>query len=233
VTNTFGGAGKRAALFDLDGTLVRTFIDFPAMREAMRRLSARYGTTDATRDEDDILEIVERMANALGGTAVEAARREAYREIEAYERDGCAHPEPIAGATELLRALRTEHGVPVGIITRNCRAVAEELVTRMDLTADVLVAREDVPEFKPHPAPLLYACRQLNVEPINSVMVGDLWADIAAGRAAGVGLTIGIQWAHDPPERFSRCPPDCEVSTLQEAARVLADFLAAPLPDIL
>jgi phosphoglycolate phosphatase len=211
----------RAAFFDLDGTLVRTFIDFPAMRRAMHDLSATWGTREATDGRDDILEIVERMAGALDGTVGDAARREAHALLEAMEESGCAHPEPVAGAPDLLRRLRHDHGVHVAIITRNCRRVAERLLTRMDLEHDLLVAREDTPEYKPHPAPLLFACAHLGVAPSDTVMVGDLWADIAAGRAAGVRLTIGIHWSHDPPDRFARCPPDVQVGSLEEAAAVL------------
>jgi phosphoglycolate phosphatase len=211
----------RAALFDLDGTLVRTFIDFPAMRRAVRDLSDRWGTAAATAGHDDILGIVERMAGALGPERGVAARQEAYALLEAMEREGCAHPEPVAGASDLLRHLRCEGGVRVAVITRNCRRIAQDLLARMDLAHDLLVAREDTPEYKPHPAPLLFACRHLGVVPSDAFMVGDLWADIAAGRAAGVRFTIGIHWPHDPPDRFARCPPDRVVRSLEAAAALL------------
>jgi HAD superfamily hydrolase (TIGR01549 family) len=217
---TYRNAGFRAALFDLDGTLVRTFIDFPGMRRAMQALSERYGTAEVTRDENDTLEIVRKMAAALDGVTGTAARREAYSVLEALEREGCAYPEPIPGAVELLRRLR-EDGVAVGVITRNCRVVAEDLLARMALESEVLVAREDTEEFKPHPEPVLLACRRLAIPPADAVMVGDLWTDIAAGKAAGVTCTVGIQWEHDPPERFLLCPPDRIVASLEEAALYL------------
>jgi D-glycero-D-manno-heptose 1,7-bisphosphate phosphatase len=40
---------------------------------------------------------------------------------------------------------------------------------------------------KPKPGMLLTACRELNIDPAASVMVGDRMSDIAAGRAAGCG----------------------------------------------
>jgi len=115
----------------------------------MQALSMRYGTGKATEGEEDILEIVRTMADTIGGTAGEQARREAYADLETWERAGCANPEAIPGASELLRCLRGERGLSVGIITRNSRSVAEDLLTRMELETDALVAREDVPEFKP------------------------------------------------------------------------------------
>lgn len=213
--------GNRAALFDLDGTLVRTFIDFARMRSEMRALSARLGTEAATAGEDDILGIIARMSAAVGDPGGAAVRREAYDRLEALEREGCAHAEPVAGARELLAALRNDKRVSVAIITRNCRSVALDLVRRFDLEHDLLVAREDTARFKPDPAPLLRALKVFGVAPEQAVMVGDLWPDIAAGRACGVALTIGIQWPYDPPGRFARCAPDAEVASLEEAARLL------------
>ncbi|MDX1932554.1 MAG: HAD hydrolase-like protein [Capsulimonadales bacterium] len=215
---TPGGRPPRAALFDLDGTLVRTFIDFPAMRQALGVLSERRGTTDATSGTDDILEMTERMARAH--PQGERLRQEAYSILEAIEREGCAHPEAIEGATELLMGLR-QRQTRVGIITRNCRAVAEELIVRMHLPCDTLIAREDMVEFKPHPEPLRVALRRFGLPASEAVMTGDLWADIAAGKAAGVRLTVGIRWPYDPPERFARCRPDVEVSSLRAAFPLL------------
>ena len=217
-----------AALFDLDGTLVRTFIDFPALRREMRALAARRGVADAVADEDDILGIVAKAADALPPDDGRAARREAYALLESLEEEGCAHPEPIAGASALLAGLRAS-GVGVGIVTRNSRRVAARLLARMDLPHDVLSAREDTDEFKPHPAPVLLACARLGVSPARSAMVGDLWADVAAGRAAGVRFTVGIRWPDEhPSDRFARCPPDFEVTSLVDAGEILRRLLLVP-----
>lgn len=191
------------------------------MREEMQAFSRRLGTAAETAETDDILEIVAVMAQTLGGERGEAARRDAYARLETMEMDGCRHPERINGATELLHRLQTERQVKIGIITRNCRRVSENLLARMNLPHDVLIAREDTREFKPHPAPILAACTHLGVTPGDTTMTGDLWADIASGQAAGVRATIGIQWPNDPPHRFEKSPPDFEVSSLPEVARLL------------
>ncbi len=216
----------RAALFDLDGTLARTHIDFDGMRRAMHALSERRGTAAATQGEHDILEIVAKMARAGGDPSRgdpsrgDALRREAWTVLEAMEVAGCADAESIPGASEMLRRLRHERGLPIAIITRNCRRVSQDLLSRFDLAHDLLLAREDVSRAKPHPDAVLAACRVFGVPPGQAVLVGDLWTDIAAGRAAGT-RTVGIQWPHDPPHRFARCAPDYEVGSLGEAAALL------------
>ncbi|MDZ4812340.1 MAG: HAD-IA family hydrolase [Pseudomonadota bacterium] len=44
---------------------------------------------------------------------------------------------------------------------------------------------DSLPDKKPHPAPVLEACRLLGVDPAQAVMVGDDARDIEAARAAG------------------------------------------------
>jgi phosphoglycolate phosphatase len=53
-------------------------------------------------------------------------------------------------------------------------------------TAQAIVSGDTTPHAKPHPAPLLEAARQLNVQPERCVYVGDDERDIVAGRAAGM-----------------------------------------------
>lgn len=208
--------GLRAVLFDLDGTLVRTAIDFGAMRQALRRLARERGVAEALEDERDVLVLAQRLGEAAG----EEARREALAHLETIERAGCASPEPIDGAAALLDAL-ARRGIKTGVVTRNSRSIALELLRTGKLPHDTLVAREDSPRFKPHPEPLWLACQHLSLPVSAAAMVGDYWPDIAAGRAAGVRATIGIQWPHDPPGRFASHPPDWEVESLRAAARLL------------
>ena len=210
----------RGVLFDLDGTLVRTFIDFDAMRQQMIALSRKWKTEAATQNETDVMEMAAKMQTALGGTQGEAAKREAYELFTRLEKEGCAHPEAIFPASDLLKALRQQNK-PVGIITRNCRAVALDLVSRMDLACEALVAREDTETFKPDPAPVYLACETMGVAPSDCVVVGDLWADVASGKNAGAAATLGIAWLRDGPNRFARCVPDKQVASLREAAAYL------------
>lgn len=209
----------RAVLFDLDGTLVRTFIDFPAMRAAvMVQARDRFGVSRLSAS--DTLEMIAETLAHLPESERSAARQSLYSVVEECERHGCAAPEAIPGAEALLRALRARD-VRVGIVTRNARAIASDLVTRMRLPHDTLVAREDTASFKPDPEPVRLACTRLGVEARHCAMVGDLWADVAAGAVAGCALTIGIQWATDPAGRFERSVPSFVVGSLEEAGVIL------------
>ena len=53
-------------------------------------------------------------------------------------------------------------------------------------TAATVVCGDTTPHPKPHPAPLLEAARQLQLDPRHCIYVGDDERDIIAGRAAGM-----------------------------------------------
>ena len=108
--------------------------------------------------------------------------------------------EPVAQAAEALARLR-EAGIALGVVT-NQSGIGRGLVSREQVDAvnarvDELLgpfgtwqlcphAPEDGCECrKPAPGMVLAACRDLGVEPVETVLVGDIGADMAAALAAG------------------------------------------------
>ncbi len=207
----------RAALFDLDGTLIETHIDFPGMTWAVTDRARRAGVADAVFAGRDILGIVEAAAGAVtvGGGDGGALRQEAFADLEAMEAAGCADPVLLPGTDTLLRGLMAR-GIKVGIVTRNCRRVSVGLLERFGLPYDVLLTRDDVARAKPDPQHLWDALRDLACSPDEATMAGDHWMDIQAGRRAGVGRTLGLLGLHDA-DWFAPCPPDALARDLSEA----------------
>jgi phosphoglycolate phosphatase len=177
----------RAALFDLDGTLIQTHIDFPAMAEAMTQMARAAEVPSSSYEGKDILGIVNGAADALAARGGEGAafRRAAFAQLEAWEVSGCAHPLLLPGTQTLLSGL-TARGIKIGVVTRNCRRVSVDLLAQFALPYDVLLTRDDVTQAKPHPQHLWDALRALDCSPDAAVMVGDHWMDIQAGRRAHV-----------------------------------------------
>lgn len=72
---------------------------------------------------------------------------------------------------------------------------------------------------KPAPGLIERACRELDLDPVRSVMVGDRWIDVACGHAAGVKSVLvrtglGAREAASPPEGQGA---DAVVDNLMEA----------------
>ncbi len=211
-------ARLRAVLFDLDGTLIETHIDFPAMTEAMQRLARANSVPESVTNGKDILGLVDAAAedvNRRGGDGA-ALRRMAFAELEAMEVAGCSHPVLLPGTRELLSEL-IGRGIKVGIVTRNCRTVSVGLLARFALPHHLLLSRDDVQKTKPNPEHLWDALRLLG-EPANqAAMVGDHWMDIQAGVRAGCAATLGVLGRNDA-NWFAPCPPTELARDLAEAA---------------
>jgi len=224
-------ADLRAALFDLDGTLIETHIHFPRMKQAVLALASRFGLNEAELAPLDILGVVEaaRYRLEIIGEAEVARqfRKEAFLLLEEIEQRECAHPVAIPGAAELLHQLR-RRDVRVGVVTRNCRTVALRLMEFGGLVSDALVTRDDVPRTKPDPIQLFVALQMMGV-PIpksyddrggNSIlMVGDHWMDVQAGQRAGL-QTVGILRGRTA-DFFAPAMPDVLVNELAELLPLL------------
>ena len=211
--------GVEAVLFDLDGTLVETNIDFPRMKREMLALANKYGVDSAAARSLDILGVVTLIEESLRqrGDAELAgkAKEEAMRTLEEIELAHSETAREIASARELIEALGS-HGVKVGIVTRNCRRASELSLRVAGLdTGLLLLAREDTPKTKPHPDHLLTALDRLGARPDRSVMIGDHLMDIAAGKAAGM-RTIGFLAPDRPRDFFDAANPDAVALTLRE-----------------
>lgn len=184
----------RALLFDMDGTLTRPMLDFDAIR-------AEIGI------EGPILESMNRMNPA--------DRRRADEILDCHERHAAEQSELNEGCRDLLSLTATLR-LPTALITRNSRSSVDIVLAKHGLRFDLLVSREIEPP-KPHPAPLLFACATLGVEPAEAWMIGDGSHDIEAAVAAGVP-SVWID--HGTRPTFTALPTRT-VSTLSDLHQLL------------
>jgi phosphoglycolate phosphatase len=154
----------RGFIFDLDGTLVDSGLDFHAMRREM-----------SIPENCSILEEISHM---------ETERAEYCRRIlERHELDGAERAIPIPGALEFIRRLDRQ-GIKRALVTRNSRPMAEMTLRQCGLRFDLKITREDGPA-KPDPWAIARICDVWNFDAARVVMVGDFRFDIEAGKAAG------------------------------------------------
>ncbi len=182
----------------------------------MRRMVEEAGVAPHLVEGLDILSIVEAAQNELNqrGQDGEAFRRDAFAVLEEIEVEGASRPALLQGTIECLMGLR-DSGVAVGIVTRNCRRVATNLLARFDVPHAALLTRDDVRRAKPHPEHLHSAFTLLSAVPEQAMMVGDHWMDVKAGKAAGCALTLGVL-GRNSADWFTPCPPDFLVPDLSE-----------------
>jgi phosphoglycolate phosphatase len=179
-----------AVLIDLDGTLMDTV---PDLAEAANRMRADAGLPPLPHDRVAAFvgkgaeRLVHRaLTDAIDGEA-DAARFAAARAafFRHYHAVNGERARVFDGVREALLRLQRA-GLRLACVTNKPREFTLPLLARQALTDfEVVVAGDDVPEKKPHPALLLEACRRLALAPPQVAMIGDSVNDALAAHAAG------------------------------------------------
>jgi HAD superfamily hydrolase (TIGR01509 family) len=186
----------RAAIFDVDGTLVDTWdLYVETYRRTLADFSGRLPSVQdviALRPASEV-----RLFQAQVPQAHEAAHArflEHYDALHAQHVDG-----PYPGVEAMLDALRAA-GLGLGVVTGKSRGAWRITAGAIGLGEfDAVFADEDVRDGKPHPEGIRAALASLGVRPEEAVYVGDSQSDLAAARAARVRFA-GVLWSKGPRE---------------------------------
>lgn len=209
------GAGIAAVLFDLDGVLAQTSVlhqraweDLFRSYFAARGIEPGYSSSDyyALIDGRPRFDAVQAMLESRGvqlewGAPADDESEETVcglgnRKNRVFEdllvRCGSiAYPETV----EILEWLRAE-GIELAVVSssRNALAVLEAIgvVDAFAAVVDGLVAEGRGLAGKPDPATFCFAAESLGVTPDRAVVVEDATFGVAAGRAGGFRMVIGV-----------------------------------------
>jgi phosphoglycolate phosphatase len=200
------GAGVRAILFDLDGTLVDTAPDIAAAVEAtLRDLDYPSVRDDQVRSwigrGVDVLlhRVLTRERDGRAADAEHARARERFLEHYAAHNGRVAKVYP--GVREgIARAKRL--GIAKCCVTNKLQDFSDALVALTGLDRDLAFVQggDALPKTKPDPLPLTHAAERLGFAPGECLMVGDSSNDARAARAAGMPVAlVGYGYTEDVP----------------------------------
>jgi phosphoglycolate phosphatase len=210
-----------AVVFDLDGTLVDSRRDIAeATNHALRK---------AGRAELPHAEIESYVGDGASWLMARAARLRIEDPrtaalvadfLDFYAEHPLDYTRVMPGALEALEALR---GARLGVCTNKPRRSSLAVLRGLALEPrfDCLVAGDDLPERKPHPAMVLEAARRLGVPVTDVVMVGDGAQDVRAGKSAGAH-TVGVRGGIQAFERLAEAGPELIIDTLAELPAALS-----------
>jgi phosphoglycolate phosphatase len=226
----------RAILFDKDGTLVDSE-DFLRNlgRKRSRLIDAQIpgagdsllvacGLDGSTLDPTGLLAVGSRRENEIAAAvyvaetgrgwleSLEVARK-AFAEADRMLKD--AAPSPLfVGCLETLEQL-SRAGLKLGIVSADTSLRVREFVAQHRLESYIqLEIGVDSGPTKPDPSLFIDACRSLDVEPSQTLMVGDSPLDIEMGKRAGAAGCIGICWGKPAVDRFQAA--DVTIAQLDE-----------------
>jgi N-acetyl-D-muramate 6-phosphate phosphatase len=196
-----------AIFFDLDGTLIDSAPDLGTAADKMR----------LARELPSIHDALYRPmagAGARGMLSIAFGMTPDHTDFAAYKEEFFANYEASIGAadarttsfdgvSQMLRALESR-GIAWGIVTNKSKRFTNPLVALMPVLngSCAVVSGDTTPFAKPHPEPLLEACRLASVDPSQCWYLGDDKRDIDAGRAAGM-TTMAVTWGYEGEHELS------------------------------
>lgn len=185
---------KKAALFDMDGTLVDNTL---AHMRAFEIFCARYGVTGWKEKlsqafgmgNDDIMRLImpAELIRERGLASLAEEKETIYREIYAPE------IRPVKGLVPLLESLRAA-GVRCAVGSSGCRANVDFVLEKCRIGEffDVRISGDRVTRCKPDPEIYLTAAAALGMAPAECVVFEDAKAGIESARRAGVGRVVAL-----------------------------------------
>ncbi len=219
--------GIRAAIIDLDGTMVHTAPDFQV---AINRMRDELGL--APLDINTIIEFVgkgsENLMRRVLGVDFDAdgVEQRFAQAMAAYQRHYLEingdYSAVYEGVHEGLAAMK-QHGLRLACVTNKPIAFARPLLDKTGLAAyfEIVYGGDSLPKKKPDPLPMLTVCRDFALDPSQVVAIGDSSNDAEAARAAGCrSLTVPYGYNHGKP--VQSIDSDGIVASLQVAANLLA-----------
>jgi 2-phosphoglycolate phosphatase len=208
-------------LFDLDGTLLDTAPDLAQALNATLQANGR-----ATLPFEQIRPAVSHGGSALIRLGFQLEPQHPQFEplrtqlLDYYQAHIADQTRLFPGMEVVLQHIEAQ-GLTWGVVTNKPGWLTEPLLDALDLQrrAASVVCGDTLNECKPHPAPLLHACKRIGTPPGQCVYVGDAERDIKAGHNAGMATLLalfGYLMESDRPEDWGAS------ALIQQPADILA-----------
>jgi HAD superfamily hydrolase (TIGR01662 family) len=215
----------RATIFDMDGTLIDSIdVYFAILKDVMERLGMElrsprellFETLSQGKKLSDIifppdLENRRRIVEQFNFLALNAFK-------ETFSR---GEVELIDGVIHLFDELKGR-GFSLAIVTSSMTEVMVPFLKAKNLHSylNCVLGRTEVSNLKPSPDPLLKCMEILNVEPRETIYVGDSAVDIQAGKAAGT-WTVGVLTGTSDLNRLKAEAPDAVLQSVGDLLTIL------------
>lgn len=215
----------RAIIFDMDGTLIDTIDLYHAiLRDIMEFLGMElplsrellFETLSQGKKLSDIIFPPDMKNRRTTVEQFSTLAMNAFKEI--FSRGDV---DLIDGVQPLFEEL-TQRGFRLAIVTSSMTEVIVPFLKAKMLHPylNCVLGRAEVPRLKPLPDPLLKCMEILDVQPRESIYVGDSAVDIQAGKAAGA-WTVGVLTGTSNLSRLKAEDPDAILDSVGDLLTIL------------
>ena len=182
----------KAVCFDVDGTLSDTDDLYAQM---VRRFFPKFLFRDPERAARRCVMWAEAPGNALLGLADTVGLDDEMVAVidwmNRHRRVSAKKFLLIPGVDAMLARLKGKY--PMAVVSARDQKGTMRFLEQFNLVQyfDVVVTGQSVEHTKPYPDPVLFAAREMRVQPGECLMIGDTTVDMRAGASAGA-QTVGV-----------------------------------------
>ena len=127
------------------------------------------------------------------------------------------------GVYDTIQTLK-EKGYKLGIVsTKRLEIVRMGLrLTKLEPFFETIITFDDVEKLKPDPEPIYKALAHFGSTPEETIMIGDNYHDIEAGKNAGT-KTAGVAWSLKGKEFLQQWEPDYMLEKIEDLFEILGE----------
>ena len=144
-------------IMDMDGTIFTSNVDWSSVK---KKLNVHNSS------------ILEKIYN--GGVV----DKDGLNYLEAIEEKNTLEAKTIDGSLEFINEIR-ERGINISLVTNNSRKNMNYLIDKFNISFDMIITRDEK-MWKPSPSAFKFLMKKFEVEPENTISIGDSDLDITA-----------------------------------------------------
>ncbi|WP_136796720.1 MULTISPECIES: HAD family hydrolase [Desulfosediminicola] len=207
----------KAAIFDLDGTLLDTLHDlaYAGNSVLMKRGFPQHPVESYKHFVGDGLKVLmERITPADVDESEIQACCSLFNEI--YDSCWDANSRPYPGIIKMLHELKSQ-GIRCSVLSNKPHQFTRIYIDRFFNSDDfeVVFGQREGVEKKPDPAGAIEIANIMQVDPAQCIYVGDTSVDMRTGKSAGM-YTIGVLWGFREKKELQQNNADIIVSSPEE-----------------
>lgn len=211
----------KAAIFDLDGTILNTLEDLHAsVNYALMTHKFPIRTLDEVREfvGNGIKKLIERSVSF--GTDEQTVLKVLETFKEHYRNNSDIYTQPYNGIIDMMNVLK-QNGIKIAVVTNKAHFAAQPLCQKyFGNFVDITIGERDGIRKKPHPDSVFEAIEHLGVSKQQCVYIGDSDVDIQTAKNAGIDA-VCVTWGFRSREFLQSSGATLFADTAEQLTRII------------